>query len=63
MDEESEEQELQVGDKVDIFWSRDDQYYPATIIKVTETHVDVRYDDGQEKTYPTPDIRQALKVC
>ena len=56
-------EELQVGDKVDIFWSRDKKYYPATITKVTKTHVDVKYDDGQKKTYPAPDIRQAAKVC
>ena len=56
-------QELQVGKKIDIFWSRDNRYYAGTITKVTPTHVDVTYDDGEKKTYRTPDIRRAAKVC
>ena len=62
-DKEPEEQELRVGDKVDIFWSRDNRYYPAIVTKVTPTHVDVTYDDGEKKTYRTPDIQRAARVC
>lgn len=44
-------QQLRVGNKIDIFWSRDHRSYPATITAVTEKYVDVIYDDGQKKTY------------
>ena len=40
-------EELQVGKKTDKFCSRDNKYYPPTITKITDTHVDVAYDDGQ----------------
>ena len=43
---------LKVGNMINIYWARDKKSYPATITKITDTDVEVEYEDGVCKTYP-----------
>ena len=47
---------VHVGDKVDVFWPRDNRSYSGTITGIEGDQVNVLYDDGDHKTYPMSDI-------
>ena len=60
------QEDIQVGSVVDIYWPRDARTYAATIKKISDTEVEVEYDDGLTKTYPLSAVlvsERVLSVC
>ena len=47
---------VHVGDRVNIFWPRDNRSYSGTITEIEGDQVNVLYDDGDHKTYPMSEI-------
>jgi len=53
---------LEVGDRVAVYWSSDDEYYPGTIArKALSEQIRIHYDDG-DKEWLKPGAASIIKL-
>lgn len=55
---------VHVGSRVDVWWSEDRAWYPATVVSLETAHVTVEYDDGFVPPRPSrSELTTLLLVC
>ena len=54
---------LHVGQRIDIYWPGHNQSQSASIIDISDSLVDVEYDDGMTKSYRLSELLQAQNVA